>query len=221
MKKVILTSSLAAVIGITGFTGVTGHEAHASEQSQGNHTSMVQFVKSGAADSKPYQAGNYNYQFTENGYDYHLYSDGVNFGYDYHQSGQSEQSGVQHKNSTQNTNQQNVKHESKQNTMQLGNKSIKLPESHSSSVKLSNGNTAGATGSSAAQEMAKRTGVSASTWETIIARESNGNTNAQNASGASGLFQTMPSWGDTSSVDGQIDAAVKAYNAQGLSAWGM
>ena len=88
------------------------------------------------------------------------------------------------------------------------------------SVRLSNGNTAGATGSEAAQEMARRTGVSASTWETIIARESNGNPNAYNSSGASGLFQTMPGWGSTATVADQIDAATRAYNAQGLGAWG-
>ena len=89
------------------------------------------------------------------------------------------------------------------------------------SVRLSNGNTAGATGSSAAQEMAKRTGVPASTWEHIIARESNGDPNARNASGASGLLQTMPAWGSTATVQDQINAATKAYKAQGLSAWGM
>lgn len=44
---------------------------------------------------------------------------------------------------------------------------------------------------------------------------------ARNASGASGLFQTMPGWGSTSTYEGQIAAATKAYNAQGLSAWGM
>ena len=43
--------------------------------------------------------------------------------------------------------------------------------------------------------MAEMTGVPASTWEAIIARESNGQVNAANASGASGLFQTMPGWG--------------------------
>ncbi len=49
-------------------------------------------------------------------------------------------------------------------------KLFRLPTYHnyststtSSSVRLSNGNTAGATGSSAAQIMAQRTGVSAST----------------------------------------------------------
>ena len=89
------------------------------------------------------------------------------------------------------------------------------------SVRLSNGNTAGATGSRVAQEMAKRTGVSASTWEHIIARESNGNPNAHNPSGAHGMMQTMPGWGSTATVQDQINAATKAYKAQGLSAWGM
>ena len=68
--------------------------------------------------------------------------------------------------------------------------------------------------------MAARTGVSASTWEHIIARESNGQLHARNASGAAGLFQTMPGWGPTNTVDQQINAAVKAYKAQGLGAWG-
>ena len=89
------------------------------------------------------------------------------------------------------------------------------------SVVLSNGNTAGADGAAAAQEMARRTGVPASTWEHIIARESNGQVGARNASGASGLFQTMPGWGSTATVQDQIEAATRAYNAQGLSAWGM
>ena len=89
------------------------------------------------------------------------------------------------------------------------------------SVTLDNGNTAGADGAAAAQEMARRTGVPASTWEHIIARESNGQVGARNASGASGLFQTMPGWGSTATVQDQIEAATRAYNAQGLSAWGM
>ena len=89
------------------------------------------------------------------------------------------------------------------------------------SVVLPNGNTAGADGAAAAQEMARRTGVPASTWEHIIARESNGQVGARNASGASGLFQTMPGWGSTATVQDQIDAATRAYQAHGLSAWGM
>lgn len=86
---------------------------------------------------------------------------------------------------------------------------------------LANGNTAGAIGTEAAARMAAATGVPQATWEYIIARESNGNPNVANASGASGLFQTMPGWGSTATVDDQINAALNAYNNQGLAAWGM
>ncbi|TWT14511.1 lytic transglycosylase domain-containing protein [Streptococcus sp. sy010] len=86
---------------------------------------------------------------------------------------------------------------------------------------LANGNTAGAIGSEAAAQMAAATGVSQATWEYIIARESNGDPNAYNLSGASGLFQTIPGWGSTATVQDQINAAINAYNAQGLAAWGM
>ena len=88
------------------------------------------------------------------------------------------------------------------------------------SVVLSNGNTAGEMGTYAAQEIARRTGTDAGTWEHIIARESNGQVNAYNPSGASGLFQTMPGWGSTATVEDQINSAINAYNAQGFSAWG-
>lgn len=99
--------------------------------------------------------------------------------------------------------------------------------SESSNVVLSNGNTPGDAGTYAAKRMAEATGVEQSTWEYIIARESNGNPNAYNPSGASGLFQTMPFWGDTSTVEAQIQTALKAYNAaksaygNGLQPWAL
>lgn len=91
--------------------------------------------------------------------------------------------------------------------------------SGSGSAVLSNGNTAGEVGSYAAAQMAAATGVPQSTWESIIARESNGDHTAANGSGASGLFQTMPGWGSTATVEDQIQSALNAYNTQGLSAW--
>lgn len=105
-------------------------------------------------------------------------------------------------------------------TTYAANAAVTSAQSTNGGIVLSNGNTAGEQGSYAAARMAEMTGVPASTWEAIIARESNGQVNAANASGASGLFQTMPGWGSTATVDDQIQAAYNAYSSQGLSAWG-
>lgn len=96
-----------------------------------------------------------------------------------------------------------------------------VPTATSYPVVLANGNTAGAVGSAAAAQIAAITGTDAATWEYIIARESNGDPSAYNPSGASGLFQTMPGWGSTATVEDQINAAVNAYNNQGFAAWGV
>ena len=105
-------------------------------------------------------------------------------------------------------------------TTYAANATVTSAQSTNGGIVLSNGNTAGEQGAYAASRMAEMTGVPASTWEAIIARESNGQVNATNASGASGLFQTMPGWGSTATVDDQIQAAYNAYSSQGLSAWG-
>ena len=105
-------------------------------------------------------------------------------------------------------------------TTYAANAAVTSAQSTNGGIVLSNGNTAGEQGSYAAARMAEMTGVPASTWEAIIARESNGQVNAANASGASGLFQTMPGWGSTATVDDQIQSAYNAYSNQGLSAWG-
>ena len=105
-------------------------------------------------------------------------------------------------------------------TTYAANAAVTSAQSTNGGIVLPNGNTAGEQGSYAAARMAEMTGVPASTWEAIIARESNGQVNAANASGASGLFQTMPGWGSTATVDDQIQSAYNAYSSQGLSAWG-
>lgn len=69
-------------------------------------------------------------------------------------------------------------------------------------------------------QMESRTGVSASTWNHIINRESNWQPHVVNStSGAYGLFQNMHISGG--SVQEQIDAAVNLYNVQGMQAWAL
>ena len=65
-----------------------------------------------------------------------------------------------------------------------------------------------------------RTGVSASTWNTIITRESNWQPYVRNSSsGAYGLFQNMHI--SSGSVEEQVNAAVALYEAQGMAAWAL
>ncbi|MCS4487081.1 transglycosylase SLT domain-containing protein [Staphylococcus americanisciuri] len=237
MKKTLLASSLALAIGATGVATHTT-DAHAAEE-QINKAELAQLALNNDASLSEHaiHAGAYDYKFTLDGVNYHFWSDGVYFGYEYNANGttsivqptaiadvnnvamtqseynnasyvQTQQQSYSYQPATQAAPSYNYNYNTSQTSYSGG------------SVRLANGNTAGAYGSRAAQDMAARTGVSASTWEAIIARESNGQLNAYNPSGASGLFQTMPGWGPTNTYDQQIAAAMRAYNAQGLSAWG-
>ena len=71
-------------------------------------------------------------------------------------------------------------------------------------------------------QLQSRTGVSASTWNTIITRESNWQVDAANPSStARGLLQQL--YGGTGSVQSQIDNAVKLYHNAGdsMSPWAL
>lgn len=71
-----------------------------------------------------------------------------------------------------------------------------------------------------ASRMADSTGVSASTWATIIQRESGWNATVTNSSGHYGLFQLAPGYkGNGGSVDEQIEGAISLFKQQGLGAW--
>lgn len=69
-------------------------------------------------------------------------------------------------------------------------------------------------------KMANETGVSASTWEKIISRESGWDASVTNSSGHYGLFQLAPGYkGNGGSVDEQIEGAISLFEKQGLNAW--
>lgn len=234
-KSLLLTTTLAATIGTAGLAA-SGHDANAAEQGidQVKLAEMAQH-NDPSLNQHPIEEGSYEYNFTLDGVSYNFWSDGVYFGWSYNGFGQT----TSHNHSTvaQPTQMADFSQQASQQTYSYGPSttqqttgqaprqqaapSYSTQSTSTGSVRLANGNTAGNYGSRAAQEMAQRTGVSASVWETIIARESNGQLNAHNPSGASGLFQTMPGWGSTNTYEEQIAAATKAYNAQGLSAWGM
>lgn len=216
---------LVAPIVVAGALFTVGHSADASEinfedlanKAQHNSPELVQH---------PVHAGAYDYNFTREGINYNFYSDGTHFGYEWHNTlveNPTQDHLTPNPNATTNNTVAKQEQAPTQEVVKRneGVKSYSAPSQSTSSVKLSNGNTPGATGSSVAQEMAKRTGVPASTWEHIIARESNGDPNAHNPSGAHGLLQTMPVHGSTATVSDQVNSAVRAFNAQGLSAWGM
>lgn len=94
---------------------------------------------------------------------------------------------------------------------------------------VSQSNTMGAIGSYwssvspeiASQYMSARTGVSASTWQQIIYRESTNNPTVTNSIGCFGYLQLHPVHGNVSGMTPQqyLDTAVGVYNSQGLSAW--
>lgn len=97
----------------------------------------------------------------------------------------------------------------------------KTATSNTPVAKSSTGYTGSSSVNAVANEMASRTGVSASEWAMIIQRESGGNANVSNASsGAYGLFQLLGHGEHAGmSVSEQMDMATSVYNAQGLSAW--
>ena len=233
-KSLLLTTTLAAAIGTAGFA-TSAHDANAAEQGidQVKLADMAQH-NDPSLNQHPIEDGSYDYNFTLDGVSYNFWSDGVQFGWSYNGFGQSTED---HSSIAQPTQMTDMSAQASQQSYSNGQSmtqqtnvqppkqqaapSYQTKSTSTGSVRLANGNTPGSYGARAAQDLAARTGISASTWAVIIARESNGQLNARNASGASGLFQTMPGWGPTNTYEQQIEAATRAYKAQGLGAWGM
>lgn len=91
-----------------------------------------------------------------------------------------------------------------------------------SSVNTSNGTLSGSEKQAVLNQLQSRTGVSSSTWNNVITRESNWQVHAANPSStARGLLQQL--YGGTGSVQSQIDNAVKLYHSAGdsMSPWAL
>ena len=91
-----------------------------------------------------------------------------------------------------------------------------------SSVTTSNGTLSGSEKQAVLSQLQSRTGVSSSTWNNVITRESNWQVNAANPSStARGLLQQL--YGGTGSVQSQVDNAVKLYHNAGdsMSPWAL
>ena len=91
-----------------------------------------------------------------------------------------------------------------------------------SSVSASSGTLSGSEKQAVLNQLQSRTGVSSSTWNTVITRESNWQVNAANPSStARGLLQQL--YGGTGSVQSQVDNAVKLYHNAGnsMSPWAL
>ncbi|ARJ50614.1 transglycosylase SLT domain-containing protein [Staphylococcus lutrae] len=234
MKKTFLTAALALSIGATG-AAVGTQQANAVDEPI-NKVELAQLAlnNDSSLNEHAIEPGAYDYEFSLNGVNFHFWSNGSVFGWSYNANGQADTAnGSSIAAPTQFS---DMSYFASTQTEQNGASSVQQGPSYSpapqsaptyntsstsaNSITLANGNTPGYYGNRAAQDLAQRTGVSADVWARIIARESGGQLNARNASGASGLLQTMPGWGPTNTYEQQIQAAERAYRAQGLSAWG-
>lgn len=218
MKKAIIGSSLAAVIGLTGLVG--GHNnADAAENT--NHSKLVQLAQTGQANHQAVEKGAYDYKFNENGTDYHFWSDGVQFGYEYHAGnsyGQSLNTNVA-PTSTYTTSdvkspvqvQTNVQAPKQvQTSYEKAPKQVQAP----TQAKTSQTGTSSTGGSTKAQFLAN--GGTEAMWQSIVMPESGGNPNAQNPAGYSGLGQTMEGWGKgsvASQTKGMLNYAKDRYGS--------
>ena len=236
MKKTILASSLAVALGVTGYATTADHnQAHASEENiDKEHLADLAQNNPEELNQKPLHAGAYNYNFVLGGNEYTFTSNGQSWSWNYTAAGaqSATSSSVQDvtTQATTNTNETSASEVSVQK--QSSNTPVAAVEapkaSSNTSVKTAQTSTTSKTTTTntssidaIANQMAERTGVSASQWKGVIQRESGGNGSAVNASsGAYGYFQLLGHGEHAGmSVQDQIDTAVEVYQSQGSSAW--
>ncbi|MEB5700985.1 transglycosylase family protein [Staphylococcus saprophyticus] len=240
MKKTILASSLAVALGVTGYAATADHnQAHASEENIDQaHLADLAQNNPEQLNEKPLHAGAYNYDFVLGGNEYTFTSDGQTWSWNYTTAGAQSASSntIQDVTAQANTHTNETSANEVRTQQQSSNTEVAAVEAPkassntnvqtaqtSTSTKSTTTTTTTSTSSidAIANQMAERTGVSASQWKGVIQRESGGNANAVNASsGAYGLFQLLGHGEHAGmSVQDQIDKAVEVYNNQGAGAW--
>ena len=246
MKKSILATSVALSIGVTSsLVGGQHHDAHAAEQSQINKAELAQKAQSNdtSINTKPIQAGSYNYKFDLNGFTYHFWSDGQNFGYDFKETDKS---------SVQKPYHNSVNYQDTQKQAQFSNASKDNQSSNEQTQSYTQSNEQNQPQKSSVSNSSKQPNVqitqtsakqnasaSSSTsipshLQTIKQRESGGDYSAINpSSGAAGAYQFMQgTWDSVAPAEWkgkspasapasvQDAAAVKLYNGgSGASHW--
>ena len=196
MKKTLLTSALATTIAAGGALGLSDHQAHAAEQDHGvGQTALAQKAQTGDTSlNKPLHAGEYDYKFNVNGFDYHFWSDGVHAGYEFHE-GHQYTSGVpsQVQNNTQVQDTVKQQMPQKQQTSTSQQSYTQAPQKMEQPKQTTSHNQPTQSTSSKGSSAGTPAGM-----EAIVQRESGGDPTAVNpSSGAAGKYQFLQSTWDS------------------------
>ena len=215
MKKTIF-ATLALGTAIT-FGGITTNEASADEI---DYNKLAEQAKSNSVEvnTKPIQAGNYDFSFSDEEFTYHFYNYNGNFGYEYHSGSTQVDNTVSRLAGEEQTPEQKVDQQqaqfdtqNKQDTKKAtsSNEQPKQVEAPKKEVKQES--VTKSTGGSVKAQFLQAGGTEAM-WNHIVMPESTGNPNATNGQ-YSGLFQMSPQSGNgTGSVAEQTKSAIKYAN---------
>lgn len=223
LNKFLATSVATAVLG-TGIAGIASHDAEAAENY--SDAELAQMAQSGSQvlNQAPIEAGDYDYNFTIDGYSYSFTNEGGNFSWSYDFAGGSD-------NTTADSS--DVVSTPLNDSNQVVNKEVETPNV-SAPVKTSQPVAQKApVKTSAPKAETKSSGGVNSHLELIKQRESGGDYSAINASsGAAGAYQFMqgtwdsvaPSeWKGKSPASApkavQDAAAQKLYDTEGSHHW--
>ncbi|AFV50734.1 transglycosylase [Staphylococcus phage JD007] len=211
MKKTIF-ATLALGTAIT-FGGIATNEASADEI---DYNKLAEQAKSNSAEvnTKPIQAGNYDFSFSDGEFTYHFYNYNGNFGYEYHSGSTQVDNTVSRLAGEEQTPEQKVDQQQAQFDTQNKQDTKKEVQTTSAPVQKETKQPTQSTSSTGGSVKAQflQAGGTEAMWNSIVMPESTGNPNATNGQ-YSGLFQMSPQSGNgTGSVAEQTKSAIKYAN---------